>query len=168
MTEHNRATASTPTEPSFKATLTPHRSLSQRGFLIVMAAIGSISFIAGLAFLLMGAWPVLGFFGLDVVLIYWAFKRNYRDGRAAELIEVSPHQVVLTRIDPGGRETAVDFNTYWVRTSLERRSDGRTYLNLVARDRKARIADFLSEDERREFADVLAAELVSARSRTGF
>ena len=43
-----------------------------------MVAIGAVSFVAGVVFLLMGAWPVFGFFGLDVLLLYWAFRLNYR------------------------------------------------------------------------------------------
>ena len=159
---------STAKPQSFTAVLTPHRSLSRSGFLIMMTAVGVVSFIAGVAFLLMGAWPVMGFFGLDVALIYFAFRTNYRDGRAAETIEVTPHNVILTRIDPDGKETVVDFNTYWVRLALDERSDGRSHLSFVTRGEKTRIADFLSDDERRDFAEVLAAELMLARSRSGF
>lgn len=154
--------------PAFSARLTPHRSLSQRGFLIVMAAVCTVSFAVGIAFLSMGAWPVMGFFGLDVALIYWAFKANYRDGRAFETVEVTPNEVRLTRHDPKGRETAFDFNTYWVRLALEERSDGRSILSFVTRGDRVTFADFLSDEERREFAKILSGELVAARSRTGF
>ena len=66
-------------EPTiFSAMITPHRSLGRVGFLVLMAVFGAVSFVAGIAFLLMGAWPVFGFFGLDVVLLYWAFRLNYR------------------------------------------------------------------------------------------
>jgi uncharacterized membrane protein len=58
----------------FSAIVTPHRSLSSTGFLIVMAALGGVSFVAGMVFLMLGAWPVFGFFGLDVLLVYWAFR----------------------------------------------------------------------------------------------
>lgn len=133
-----------------------------------MAAVGCVSFVAGMAFLMMGAWPVFGFFGLDVLLVYWAFKRNYRDGRASEAIEVTPHHVHLVRKDPLGREMEKKFNTYWVRLALDERSDGRSYLSLVTRGEKTLIADFLSDDERREFADVLGRELTRARAQTGF
>lgn len=168
MSEHKSDTPSTAVPQSFKAVLTPHRSLSPRGFVIVMSAIAIVSFVVGIAFLLVGAWPVLGFFGLDVALIYWAFRQNYHSGRAAEVIEVTPHTVQLTRYDADGRSTSLDFNTYWVRLALDERSDGRSHLSLITRNEKTRIADFLSEDERREFADVLSHELVSARNRTGF
>jgi len=168
MTDHKAKLASTGASNTFRAVLTPNRSLSERGFLIVMIAVGLVSFCVGVGFAWMGAWPVLGFFGLDVLLIYWAFKRNYRDGREAETIEVSPYNVVLTRIDPKGRETRLDLNTYWVRLALDERSDGRTHLNLLVRNETFPIADFLSDDERRQFADVLRDALTSARTQTGF
>ena len=159
---------STANQQPFVATLTPHRSLSPTGFLILISAVALVSFIVGISFLLMGAWPVLGFFGLDVALIYWAFKRNYRDGGACETIEVTPNQVRLTRFAPDGKATGFDFNTYWVRLALEERSDGRSMLSFVTRGQSIKFADFLSDDERREFADILSNELVSARSRTNF
>ena len=66
-------------EPTlFSAIITPHRSLSGTGFLVVMALVGGLSFIGGMFFFLLGAWPVIGFLGLDVLLVYWAFRANYR------------------------------------------------------------------------------------------
>src|SRR6202167_1788489 len=73
----------------FSAVITPHRSLSQTGFLIFMLCLGGLSFISGVAFVLMGAWPVCGFFGLDVLLVYVAFRANYRSGRAYEEVTVT-------------------------------------------------------------------------------
>ena len=65
-------------EPTiFSATLTPHRSLGRVGFLVLMLLFGGVSFVTGMLFLVIGAWPVLGFFGLDVLLLYWAFRLNY-------------------------------------------------------------------------------------------
>ena len=68
----------------FSARVTPHRSLNPTGFLVLMIFIGAVSFVAGIAFLLMGAWPVIGFLGLDVLLVYWAFRVNYRAAAAYE------------------------------------------------------------------------------------
>ena len=70
----------------FRAVLTPHRSLGPRGFLIFMSAISAISFGTGLMFFLMGAWPIVGFMGLDVLLIYIAFKANFRALRVYETV----------------------------------------------------------------------------------
>ena len=77
----------------FSATLTPHRSLNRTGFLVVMAFVSVVSFAAGVAFLLMGAWPVFGFFGLDVLAIYWAFKISFRRAKAYEEIRLTPSEL---------------------------------------------------------------------------
>ena len=62
----------------FSAIITPHRSLSRPVSSLLMTLIGGFSFIGGMFFLLLGAWPVVGFLGLDVLLVYWAFRANYR------------------------------------------------------------------------------------------
>ena len=61
-------------------TIFPHRSLSKKGFKILMIIITFICLSGGIVFWLIGAWPVFGFLGLDIVLIYVAFKINYRSG----------------------------------------------------------------------------------------
>src|SRR5271168_5601410 len=73
----------------FSAVITPHRSLGPRGFLIFMLAIGGLSFVSGMIFVMLGAWPVCGFFGLDVLFVYLAFRANYRTARASEEVTVT-------------------------------------------------------------------------------
>ena len=147
----------------FRAVLSPHRSLSPLGFLILMSAIGLVSFAVGVTFLMMGAWPVFGFFGLDVALVYFAFKLNYRSGRCYETVEVTREQLRLTRVDTKGHEETFDFNPYWVRILLRELPDGRTDLRLASHGRELRFAQFLSDDERRDFAGALKGALVEAR-----
>src|ERR1700709_1040411 len=86
----------------FSALLTPHRSLNRTGFLVLMGFLTVVSFAAGLAFWLMGAWPVFGFFGLDVLAIYWAFRLNFRHARATEEIRVTPSELHLRRVSHRG------------------------------------------------------------------
>src|SRR3954462_10551519 len=86
----------------FSALLTPHRSLNRTGFVVLMAFVSLVSFGAGLAFLLMGAWPVFGFFGLDVLVIYWAFRINFRDAKASEEISVTLSELRVRRISHRG------------------------------------------------------------------
>src|SRR5215218_2196550 len=82
----------------FSARLTPHRSLNRTGFLVLMAFLCAVSFVAGVAFLLMGAWPVFGFFGLDVLVIYWAFRVNFRSADATEDIVITPSELRVRRV----------------------------------------------------------------------
>lgn len=147
----------------FRAVLYPHRSLGPRGFLILMTAIGVVSFVAGMVFLLMGAWPVFGFFGLDVLLIYIAFRANYRAARAAEEIELDHRLLKLTRYDANGRPTSFDFNPYWVRVLLTELPGGQTRLALASHGRSLEFGRLLNNEERREFAAVLKDRLALAR-----
>src|SRR6266702_4453529 len=99
----------------FSARLTPHRSLNRTGFLVLMTFVSAVSFAAGVAFLLMGAWPVFGFFGLDVLAIYWAFKVNFRTARAREEISVTPTELRVRRISHRGHVAEWVLNPLWVR-----------------------------------------------------
>lgn len=154
----------TQVDPAFRAILYPHRSLSPRGFLLLMSGIGSVSFVAGMVFWWIGAWPVFGFLGLDVALIYWAFRANYRAARASELIELDQDQLTLTRTDPKGRQIAFAFNPYWVRVELRELTGGQTKLALASHGRLVEFGRFLNHDERREFAGVLKGQLGRVRS----
>ena len=155
--------------PQTQFILHPHRSLSPRGFLILMSGIGIVSFIAGVAFWLIGAWPVMGFFGLDVLLVYWAFKANYRSGRAYEVVDVTPAVLTLTRVSAKGRSEKIEINPYWARVQLATdHPDGRTSLRIVAQGRTWLLGQFLNDDERTEFAEVLREALRRARLTAQF
>lgn len=144
--------------------LYPNRSLSPRGFLIMMSLIGAVSFAVGLVFMLQGAWPVMGFFGLDVALIYLAFRLNYRDGRIYEVVRISPERLEFVKVDSSGREVTQELNPYWARVSLTTdRPDGRTSLRLAAQGRSILLGTFLTDDERRDLADALTGALLTAR-----
>ena len=150
-------------EPQFRAILTPQRSLSPTGFLVLMSALSAISFVSGVVFLTMGAWPVSGFFGLDVLLVYVAFKLSYRSGRLCEIVELTPAKLRLTRVHPSGRREQFDCNPYWARVNLLEGPDGRTDLKLLSQGREEALGRFLTEDERRDFARVLRGALLEAR-----
>ena len=129
-----------------------------------MLFLGGVSFVTGVAFWLMGAWPVFGFFGLDVLAVYIAFKINYRDGLAHEVVELTPDILKLTRVAPTGRRQSFDFNPYWVRVRLAEWPDGRANLSLTLHGRDFEFGHLLNHDERREFAKVLERALSRARS----
>ncbi len=148
----------------FTATLSPYRSLSRRGFNTLMALLGILSFGFGIAFMRMGAWPVFGFFGLDVVLLYLAFRRNYMDARAIEEINLSPELLHIRRVSAIGRETEYSFHPYWTRLIISRSDNGIAALSLVSSGRRLSIGAFLGPYERASFADALSAALAAARS----
>jgi len=148
----------------FSAILTPHRSLSMSGFIIVMALVGSVSFVAGVAFLIMGAWPVFGFFGLDVLLIYLAFRANYRAATAFEQISVTPSELRVRKVSHRGRVSEWTLNPMWVKLDREVHQEfGIERLFLVSGGRKLPIASFLPPEEKESFAAALAVALGEVR-----
>lgn len=152
-------------EPTiFSAVLTPHRSLGRTGFLLLMIAVGLISFAAGIVFLLMGAWPVLGFFGLDVLLVYWAFKASYRSAAAYEQVTVTATELKVRKVSHRGQVREWTLNPLWVR--LDRQDDaefGLGALSLVFRGRTLPIGSFLGPAEKESFAAALAAAIGEAK-----
>ena len=107
--------------PHFSATLSPHRSLSPQGFAIMMSLVTFFCLSIGMWFYLKGAWPVLGFMGLDVVILYLAFKANYRDGRIYETIELTDDHLAITHHPLRGTKQSWQFNPYWVKLNLRER-----------------------------------------------
>src|ERR1700730_12968551 len=148
----------------FSALLTPHRSLNRTGFLVLMGFVSAVSFAAGLAFLLMGAWPVLGFFGLDVLAIYWAFRVNFRDAKATEEIRVTPSELRIRRVNYRGQVIEWVLNPLWVQLDQKIHGEfGIEKLYVVSKGRSISIARVLGADEKASFAKALNAALQAAR-----
>src|SRR5437868_5795339 len=148
----------------FSARLTPHRSLNRTGFLVLMTFLCTVSFVAGVAFLLMGAWPVFGFFGLDVLVIYWAFRVNFRNANASEEITVTPSELRVRRISHRGHVVEWVLNPLWVQLDQKTHAEfGIEKLYLVSKGRRVSIASFLGPDEKASFAKALLAALQAAR-----
>jgi uncharacterized membrane protein len=129
-----------------------------------LVAVLLINVVVGGVFYSLGAWPVLAFCGLDVLLVYWAFNANYRAGRLSETIDVTPAMMTLTRRLPTGSREHYEFNPYWVRVRLYEKVDGRNELRLASHGEEFMFAKFLSDDERRDFAESLTGALLAART----
>jgi uncharacterized membrane protein len=150
--------------PIFSATITPHRSLSSIGFLVLMLVIGGLSFFSGVMFLLIGAWPVFGFLGLDVLLVYWAFRANFRAARAYEEVTVTASELTVRKVNPRGGVREWTLNPVWVRLDrIVHEEFGIERLFLVSHGRRLSIASFLGPDEKASFARALATALGEAK-----
>jgi uncharacterized membrane protein len=164
MTAGNDFDPELPQPELFSALLTPHRSLNRAGFLVLMTFLSVVSFGAGLAFLLMGAWPVLGFFGLDLLAIYWAFRVNFLRARATEEISVTPSELRVRRVSRRGRVVEWVLNPLWVQLDQKTHAEfGIEKLYLVSKGRRVSIASFLGPDEKASFAKALLAALQAAK-----
>ena len=148
----------------FSALLTPHRSLNRTGFFVLMAFLSVVSFGAGVVFLMLGAWPVFGFFGFDVLAIYWAFRINFRSANAREEIRVTQSELRVRRINHRGRVVEWVLNPLWVQLDQVAHEEfGIEKLYLVSKGRSMSIGSFLSPDEKASFAKALRAALQAAR-----
>ncbi len=148
----------------FSATLVPHRSLGRRGFTVLMAAIAALWFVFGFYLWERGAWPIIGFGGLDILAIYIAFRLNYRAARAFEEIAVSRTEIVVRKVTANGRAQEFRFNPQWVRLEVEEVVDeGVVRIVLRARDKRVAVGAFLNPQDRKSFARAFGAALAAAR-----
>jgi uncharacterized membrane protein len=152
-------------EPFFRALLTPHRSLGRTGFTVLMGALLFGWIATGAVFLANGAWPVFGFLGLDVLLVYVAFKLNYRAARAREEVSVSRTRLDIRKVASSGQAEAYRFNPFWTRFSVARHSEiGITGMAVEAEGKAVPIGGFLNPDDRESFAKAFSRALATAKS----
>jgi uncharacterized membrane protein len=148
----------------FDAVLTPHRSLSPAGFTLLMALITGLSFATGVFFMLEGAWPVTGFVGLDVLLLYIAFKASYRSARRYETLRLSEDALVVERVGPGERRARWTFQPYWLRVLMDDPPEHDSQLTLTSHGRSLVVGAFLTPEERLEVANALLEALHQVRT----
>ncbi|MEJ0011396.1 MAG: DUF2244 domain-containing protein [Bauldia sp.] len=158
--------ANAPAEPPiYAATLRPHRSLGRRGLFALMAVLSAMSLTVGLIFWSIGAWPVPGFLGLDVLLVYAAFRLSYRQARAAEEIRLSRSALTVRRIAPDGTAAETGLNPYWARFEVDRHPEfGILGMAIAWQGHRLAIGRFLGAGEREKFAREFSAALAKARA----
>ncbi len=159
-----KMTTQTQARPLFAAKLTPHRSLGRKGFRVVIMLVAVLATIPGIIFFSMGAWPIVGFLGLDIALIWWAMSASRRDGKRYEEVTLWPDQLEIKQVDGVGKETLSRFNPYFVKLVVDRDFNERTVgLHLRTRDRDVVLGQFLNQDEKSSFAKAFGTALKRAR-----
>lgn len=145
--------------------LTPNRSLSPRGFRMLMAACFLVALLMGLRFMLFStkAWPVLVFMLLDVLLLFIAFKVNYASAREREELRLDETALEVTQRRRDGRTRQSRFNPHWVRVVLQEINEFENRLQLTASGQSLSIGSFLSPHERIELRDELNRQLARVR-----
>ena len=150
----------------FSALLTPHRSLNRTGFVVLMSFHQRGQFRRRHRVLLMGAWPVLGFFGLDVLVIYWAFRINFRQAAASEEITVTPSELRIRRISHRGHVMEWVLNPLWVQLDQTAMRNSASSGSIWSPEAAASpIASFLGPDEKASFAKALAGRVARRAAR---
>ena len=151
-------------EPILQTRITPHRSLDARSFRLLFAIFAVCCVVSSVPFVILGAWPVAGFFGLDIALLYGAFQLSFRSARAYEDITVTPVELSVARVSAAGRRKEWRFSPGFVRLEREDFEDfGVTRLDLVSRGRRLEVAAALGPQARADFARDLSGALAQAR-----
>lgn len=151
--------------PLFAALLTPHRSLSPQGIRWTIAITCVFASIPGIAFFAMGAWPIVGLLGLDVLALYWALTASLKDKNAFEEITLWPDALDIRQVSKKGRETEISLNPFFVKFSVVRDNEDRvTALRLTTREADYEIGKFLTPDDKANFARDFGSALHRAKA----
>lgn len=146
------------------AQIRPNRSLPNPAFYALMAALVGLSFVAGVAFVIIGAWPVVGFFGLDLLLVWLAFRLSYRDGRRLETVQVTDDEIRVSRRTPFGHQTAYRVPLAWTRVEVAGKGEPDVQARLTHRGRSLIIGSMLSPRERESLAEAVRTAIEAARA----
>ena len=147
-------------KPTFSAVLTPHRALDGQGIRVVMIITCLLAAIPGLIFFFMGAWPIVGFWGLDVLALFWALTHSRRDIYGFEEITLYQDQLNVRRVTPKGHETVHRLNPFWTKIEILKDFEDRvTDIILKSREQKLPIGSFLNPDDKTSFASAFSNAL---------
>jgi len=148
----------------YEARLSPHRSMTPRAFYLFIIAFCVAQLFFALPFLIMGAWPIAGFMGLDALALYIAFRISFRAARAYETLDLTVLELVFAKVAVGGRRQEWRFNPSWVRLEQDVHEEfGTQSVALIARGEKIEIGSFLGPDQKAELARDLNRALATAR-----
>ena len=141
----------------FSTRLRPHRSLSANGFKWLIRALLLANLLVALPMYMLGAWPVAGFCGLDVALLWWLFTRNYFDARRSETLTLTDRELIVDRIAPDGEREQHRLDAYWLKVEQGER------LVVTSRGNRVVIGRFLSPGEREDVGEQLKAAVAAVR-----
>ena len=113
-----------------------------------MLSLGFISFIAGITFMLKGAWPVFGFFGLDVLLVYVFFKINFRSGRKKEIIILTKNKLIIEFYDEKKFLKRHYLDPNWIKINLIKIKNEISKLKITSKNKSIVIGSFLRHEEK--------------------
>ena len=134
----------------YEITLYPYRSLNKFGFFILMFTLAFISFVAGIIFMLKGAWPVFGFFGLDVLLVYIFFKINFRSGKKKEIIILTKNNLIIKIYNSEKILKTFKLDPGWLKINLIKLKNHTSKLQISSKNKSIVVGSFLRYQEKAE------------------
>lgn len=149
----------------FSAKLTPHRSLSANGFVALMLVIGALTLSTAFMFLAVGAWPIVGFLVLDVIIVYLAFQLNYHAARAYEEVIVTQSELIVRRVSARGQINVETLHPFWTRlkTAYDEDAEQVLAIKLESKGRQVLVGAFLNPDDKESFANALGDALARVK-----
>jgi len=145
--------------PAFEAVIVPHRSLSRRGRAILLCAIGFACTASASVFVALGAWPVGGFTGVELLLAALLLHLNTRQARASEVLILTRSGMRILRTDPRGARQERVLPAGWLHAVLEERPGRVPRLMLRGGGVAEEVAASLGEHAKRDLAQALAEAL---------
>lgn len=146
------------------AIITPNRSLSQRGLVILIGAITALNCISAGIFMSMGATLVPIFLALDVGAIALAFLVSNHAAKQVERVQVTAHEVRVLRQTPNAQALVWTSPTAFTRVDVEVEDDRTVGVRVRLSGKFAQVAAALSPGEQAEFAKALESAIWKART----
>jgi|TARA_Y200000002_G_scaffold61804_1_gene47002 uncharacterized membrane protein len=143
-------------------TVLPYRSLSKKGFKNLMLVVCFIFFSVGIFFWHIGAWPVFGFLGLDVFLLYYAFRINYKSGEIFETIKLIKQNLLITRNFPSGKKQTWNLEPYWTKVEILNPATHQHNLIIKSKNKVVSLGSFLNYNDKK----ILLKKIESALKST--
>ena len=150
----------------FDAVLRPNQSLGKKGLLLMLGLVTLLFAVGGTLFFYAGAWPVTGFLGLDLALLFVALRLSYRSGFLTETVQLRPATLTVSRYSPGGDQMAWCFHPYWLDVEFNQEEQQNSQVLLCSKGERLSVGSFLSSEERAEFAVALRTALQRCKSLT--
>jgi uncharacterized membrane protein len=123
---------------------------------VLSLALAGLSVLTGGLFLVLGAWPIIGFTGMEAALVLGLVALHRRwSARAQEVLVLTEAGLTISRTDVRGRREELALDPYWTRLRLEERPGRVSLLVLRRRGEAIEIGRLLGEAQKRDLATAL-------------
>lgn len=143
----------------------PHRSLGRTGLRVLLGVVIVVNAVGAVAFGVMGAWPVSGFLGLDVLAVYAAFRLSNAQAQAFERITISPQTFTVERCSARGKTHTESLPAYWAQVVFDG-DETAGEIRVRSHGRAIAVGTHLPGPERHLFARRLQQALDEAKRST--
>lgn len=154
------------TQTYFDALLRPNQSLSRPAFWVIMSIVAGANLISAFAFISSGAFPIIGFLGLDVLVVWLAFKACFKSQRQWTRVQITNDVLRVDHMNPKGEESSVELPTAFARIELKTPLTPNSWVTLAHRREAYVIGRFLTMDERHSLVEAMRDALQRARRHT--